>query len=136
MPREEIIESHRKKKKEVRIMPFFKWTEMERERITPKYSPAEGPTVRGEKVEVGLYFYPGGGKKGEPHSHPNEQVRVILRGKALFCVGNEERIIGPGDVVLIPPNVEHWGQTIEDLEAINVKDVVPGWSVKNAQWEK
>lgn len=116
-------------------MPFYKWSEMEREKITPEYSPAEGPTIRGEKFEVGLFFYPAGGT-GKPHSHPNEQVRVILKGKTLFRVGDEERVLGPGDAVLIPANVEHWGRTIEDCEVINVKDVVSGWSVKNARWEK
>ena len=116
-------------------MPFFKWDEMVRELITPKYSSAEGPTVKGEKIEVGLFFYPAGGE-GKPHSHPNEQIQVILRGRSLMHIGDEERIIGAGDAVLIPANTEHWGKTYEDMEVINCKNVVPGWSVKNAGWEK
>ncbi len=39
-------------------MPFFKWDDMLKEKITPSYSPAEGPTVKGEKIEVGRLFYP------------------------------------------------------------------------------
>jgi quercetin dioxygenase-like cupin family protein len=116
-------------------MPFFKWDDMLKEKITPSYSPAEGPTIKGEKIEVGLFFYPAGGE-GKPHSHPNEQVQVILRGRSLVHIGDEERMVGPGDAFLIPANTVHWGKTLEDTEVINCKDVVAGWSIKNAKWEK
>jgi quercetin dioxygenase-like cupin family protein len=42
---------------------------------------------------------------------------------------------GPGEVVLVPANTEHDIKILEDLEVINVKNVVPGWSVKHATWE-
>jgi quercetin dioxygenase-like cupin family protein len=122
-------------RKEEKVMPFFKLDEMKKELITPKYSPAEGPTVRGEKIEVGRFFYPAGGE-GKLHSHPNEQIQIILKGKTLVHIGDEEKICGPGEAVLIPANTPHWGKILEDMEVINCKDVVHGWSVKNAQWEK
>ena len=70
------------------------------DKITPSYSPAEGPTVKGEKIEVGLFFYPAGGE-GKPHSHPNEQIQVILRGRSLVHIGDEEKVRwDPGEAVL------------------------------------
>ena len=48
----------------------------------------------------------------------------------------EERVLGPGEAALIPVNVEHSLQVLEDLQTINCKSVVPGWSVYNARWEK
>jgi quercetin dioxygenase-like cupin family protein len=116
-------------------MPFFKLDDMKRDLVTPSYSPAEGPTIWGEKIAVGLYSYPAGGE-GKPHSHPNEQVQVVLKGRAIMNIGGEEKMIGPGDAFLVPANTEHSGKILEDMEVINCKDVVPGWSMKNARWEK
>lgn len=116
-------------------MPFFKWTEMEKKFITPDYSSARGPNIKGEKIEVGLFFYPGG-TQAKPHAHPNEQIMVVLKGKAKLRIGTEEKVIGPGEAALMPPNIEHELQVLEDLELINCKSIVEGWSVYNAKWEK
>ena len=36
-------------------MPFYNWTEMDRSIISPQYSAAEGPTIKGRQIEVGRY---------------------------------------------------------------------------------
>jgi len=38
-------------------MPFYNWSEMERSVISPQYSTAEGPTIKGGKIEVGRYRF-------------------------------------------------------------------------------
>lgn len=43
----------------------------------------------------------------EEHSHPHEQVGMVLSGRAVFHIGSEERTLGPGDVYRIPGNVKH-----------------------------
>ena len=43
----------------------------------------------------------------EVHSHPHEQVGIVLEGRAVFTIGGEERTLSPGDVFLIPGNVRH-----------------------------
>ena len=116
-------------------MPFYKWDEIESDSITPKYSSAYGPNIRGEKIEVGRFNYPAG-TEGKLHSHPNEQIIVVVKGKAKFRVTGEEKVVVPGEVVHIPANTEHEVKILEDLEIINCKDVVQGWSVKHAKWEK
>lgn len=116
-------------------MPFFKWSEMQSDLITPQYSSARGPNIRGESIEVGMFTYPAG-TNAEPHSHPNEQVQVILKGTVKSVVGDEERVLGPGEAVLIPPNVEHHLEILEDAEVLNCKDIVKGWNVHDAHWEK
>jgi mannose-6-phosphate isomerase-like protein (cupin superfamily) len=52
--------------------------------------------------------------EGEPqsrqavHAHPaNEQVYVIVRGRGLMTVGDEEREVGPGTLVFVPPRTGH-----------------------------
>ncbi|MBF0278881.1 MAG: cupin domain-containing protein [SAR324 cluster bacterium] len=115
-------------------MPFFKWEELEAELITPRYSPAKGPSVEGEKIMMGCFFYPAGGK-AEAHAHPNEQIISIFKGKVKFRIENEEKILGAGDVFLIPANAEHEMEIIEDTDVIFCKDLVPNWSIRDAKWE-
>ena len=114
---------------------FFKWAELKSDFITPAYSTGRGPVVSGERIEVALMFYPAGGG-GKPHSHPNEQIQITLKGKSRSRIGGEENTRGPGDVVHMTPNTEHSGQTLEDMTVLNCKNIVPGWSVYHARWEK
>lgn len=70
-----------------------------------------------------------GGEVAEPHYHPDEDVEIylVLQGRALVVVGGEERQVGPGDAVVIPPNNVHF--TIPDKEfviaAINTPEFQP-----------
>jgi quercetin dioxygenase-like cupin family protein len=116
-------------------MPFFRWSEMKADYITPSYSRAHGPAIKGEKIEVALIHYPGG-TVAKPHAHPNEQIQVVMKGKAKYRVGKEEKVLGPGEAVLIPPNTEHEVEILEDMEVINCKDAVAGWSVYHGRWGK
>lgn len=43
----------------------------------------------------------------EKHSHPHEQVGIVIEGRAHFFVGNDDRVLGPGDMYRIPGGVEH-----------------------------
>lgn len=43
----------------------------------------------------------------EAHSHPHEQVGMVLAGRATFIVGNEEKVLTAGDMYRIPGGVEH-----------------------------
>jgi quercetin dioxygenase-like cupin family protein len=43
----------------------------------------------------------------EEHSHPHEQVGIVLQGKAIFIIGGVEKTLGPGDLFRIPGNVRH-----------------------------
>lgn len=43
----------------------------------------------------------------EEHSHPHEQVGMLLEGKAIFYIGGEEKTLQKGDIYRIPGNVKH-----------------------------
>ena len=43
----------------------------------------------------------------ERHSHPHEQMGMVIEGKAEFIVGDQRRILQPGDMYWIPGGVEH-----------------------------
>ena len=59
-------------------MPLHKWKELKVDLITPKYSPARGRFVQGERILMGMFLYPAGGK-AKPHTHSNEQIVSVIR---------------------------------------------------------
>jgi quercetin dioxygenase-like cupin family protein len=61
----------------------------------------------------------GAGVHVEPHSHPNEQIVWMLKGKMEFRLGTEQRVCDRGDVVVILGGVEHEAWFREDTEVID-----------------
>jgi len=41
------------------------------------------------------------------HKHPNEEVWNVIEGTLEVSIGEETQIVGPGDVALVPSNVDH-----------------------------
>ena len=61
----------------------------------------------------------GAGVHVEPHSHANEQIVWVLKGKMEFRLGSEQRVCSGGDVVVIPGGTEHEAWFREDTEVID-----------------
>lgn len=55
-----------------------------------------------------------------PHSHPFEQIAYIVKGRVRFHVGDETFDAGPGSLIRIPPNVEHYGEPLGDEPVLNL----------------
>ncbi len=83
-------------------MPFFDLDALQAEYVTPKYSKAFGPLVSGEQIEVGRLRF-GAGEGAVPHSHPQEQIMVVLRGRLRVTLGDETRELG------LTPTPARWG---------------------------
>jgi quercetin dioxygenase-like cupin family protein len=47
------------------------------------------------------------------HAHPEEQIGTMLEGEYEFEMNGEKRMIRPGDVYVVPPNVPHAARTYE-----------------------
>lgn len=60
----------------------------------------------------------------KPHKHPHEQISVIQHGRFRFRIGGVEREVGPGDVVLIPGNVEH-GYDVLEPDSVDLEFYTP-----------
>jgi quercetin dioxygenase-like cupin family protein len=43
----------------------------------------------------------------EPHSHPHEQLGMLLEGELTFTIGGQTQTLHPGDMWRIPGGVEH-----------------------------
>jgi quercetin dioxygenase-like cupin family protein len=96
----------------------FKWDEIPSKQVRP------GITMRGfrgDKVLVTYNILEPGLTPG-PHSHPFDQIFMILKGKVKLHIEDQVFECGPGSVVRIPPNAVHWaeGPSPEDGPAINM----------------
>ncbi|MEE2934517.1 MAG: cupin domain-containing protein [Planctomycetota bacterium] len=55
------------------------------------------------------------------HDHPHEQGGILLAGKLELTIGEETRVVQPGAMFLIPPNVSHRAVAIDG--PVRVMDV-------------
>lgn len=46
------------------------------------------------------------------HTHPHEQGGMMLEGEMEMGIAGESRVLYPGDVYVIPGNVEHWARSV------------------------
>lgn len=47
------------------------------------------------------------------HSHPHEQMGILISGRLEFTIGGITKIVGPGDIWRIPSGVPHKVVTLE-----------------------
>ncbi len=54
------------------------------------------------------------------HSHEHEQVVNVLEGTYKMIVDDIEYLLKAGDILTIPSNAEHWGNSITKCKIIDV----------------
>lgn len=54
------------------------------------------------------------------HSHPHEQVISVIEGELDLTVDNKIKKIGPGSVIIVPPNAVHSGKALTNSRIIDV----------------
>jgi quercetin dioxygenase-like cupin family protein len=94
-------------------MKHFKWSEIPEERINDKF-------VRKLIWDGGLMMAWMECLKGcivPPHSHDNEQLTFVVSGSWRFTIDGKTVVVGPGELVYIPPGVVHAAEAMEDLVA-------------------
>ncbi len=92
-------------------MPIYHIAEMKKHR--PDLNPAMiMQSVAGEYMKAGIVTKPE--SEGPPlHMHPNEeQFTLILEGKLHMIVGDEDRIVEPGDLIHIPRFTPHRSRAV------------------------
>ena len=81
-----------------------------KERATKELAPgARTRTFWGEKMTLSLVDIDAGCLV-PTHSHPHEQGGMVVEGELEMGIGGETRVLAPGDVYLIPGDVEHWAK--------------------------
>ncbi|MBM3530914.1 MAG: cupin domain-containing protein [Alphaproteobacteria bacterium] len=98
--------------------PAYNWQDI------PARTPRAGITQRGFRGDNVLVTHNllAPGMEPNPHSHPFEQVFMLLEGRVKLHIGDEVHDCGPGTVLRIPPDVVHWAEPPrpEDGIAVNV----------------
>ncbi len=57
----------------------------------------------------------------ELHSHPHEQMGLLLEGELTFTIGDEEHVVRPGQMWRIPGGVPHKAVAGDDpVQALDV----------------
>ncbi len=92
-----------------------RWTDMSTERLNPLLT---RQFVVGAQTMVARIVL----AKGcivPMHSHHNEQISLIESGSLQFTINGHEIIVGPGELLCIPPNVSHMALALEDTVDID-----------------
>ena len=94
----------------------------------PQDSPAAGVRrrrVMGEQAMIIERVIEKGGS-ASIHHHDNEQIIVLLSGKLVVTVGDAEDggerevVLEGADVMVLPANVRHGAQALEDCRVIDI----------------
>lgn len=106
-------------------MPVYSLKDIAPEFVTPKHSTAFGRLVTGNAIEVGVFSYEAG-KGAHTHSHPHEQIFIVLKGRMVMTIDGVEYPLGVGEAAHMLPNVPHSVVAIEDSEVVSAKSVLDG----------
>jgi quercetin dioxygenase-like cupin family protein len=63
-------------------------------------------TPHGENLMLS-YLEMDAGAEVPLHHHPHEQGGILLQGRVQLTIGEETRMVEPGALFIIPPNVPH-----------------------------
>jgi quercetin dioxygenase-like cupin family protein len=97
----------------------YRWDDMPAEQLKPGLT---RKLITGERMMIAHVHF----KKGElvpKHSHENEQLTYILSGALRFWFGpngEQELTVRAGEVVVIPSNLPHRAQALEDTLDVDV----------------
>jgi quercetin dioxygenase-like cupin family protein len=79
---------------------------------------------------------PGCGLPMHKHPHPVEELLYVLRGRGIETVGDEQREVGPGTAIFIPPEVEHRIENTGDEMLLLLVVVSPPGIVEKSLFQK
>src|SRR5215469_1824922 len=97
-------------------MNLYTWDQMDKEVLSDTIA---RKMVTGEKAMVAQIFIKKGGIVPE-HFHESEQLTYILEGALKFTIEGKEIVVNKGQVLLIPSNVPHSAEALEDVVDLDI----------------
>jgi len=95
---------------------LYRWDEIALEKVTEMVS--RKVIVGTEQMLAQVYL-----KRGAVvpiHVHASEQLSYVLQGSLRFLVNGETVIVREGEVLHIPPGIEHQAEALEDTFELDV----------------
>ena len=68
------------------------------------------------------------------HCHFQEEIIHVTQGKWKIKLGNEEVIVCENQTLVIPSNIEHSSEALEDTKALIFSSNRPEWIENNDYW--
>jgi quercetin dioxygenase-like cupin family protein len=103
---------------------LHRWDEIALDKVTEMLS---RKIVSGER-EMLVQVYVKRGCLVPMHAHESEQMTYVLQGALRFLIHGEEITVREGEVLHIPPGVEHQAEALEDTFELDVfSPVRPAW---------
>jgi quercetin dioxygenase-like cupin family protein len=95
---------------------LHRWDEIALDKVTEMLS---RKIVSGER-EMLVQVYVKRGCLVPMHAHDSEQMTYVLQGALKFLIHGEEITVREGEVLHIPPGVEHQAEALEDTFELDV----------------
>ena len=97
----------------------YRWDDLPKEQLTEKL---HRRFITGERLML-AHVYLKKGCQVPRHFHENEQATYVLEGAMLFKLGangEQERLLKAGEVLMIPSNLPHSAEAVEDTLSLDV----------------
>ena len=98
---------------------FYRWDDLPKEKLNDRLARR---LVTGERMML-AHVYLQKGCVVPKHSHENEQLTYVLEGALHFWLGEngeEERVVRAGEVLVIPSNLPHKAEALEDTLDVDI----------------
>jgi quercetin dioxygenase-like cupin family protein len=99
-----------------RAMKLYNWNQVTEEPLNPM---ATRQMIHGGSITIARLRT----RKGSivpTHSHVNEQITTMEKGAMLFVFPTEKIVVRAGESLVIPPNVPHSVESLEDCIAVDI----------------
>jgi quercetin dioxygenase-like cupin family protein len=97
-------------------MPFINLGSVDVRELLPGY---HGRFIHTDRVTVAYWNIDAGSPLPE-HSHPHEQVTSLVEGAFELVIDGQARILGPGDVAVIPGGARHSGRSVTECRLVDI----------------
>ena len=97
-------------------MKLYNWNKITEEPLNPM---ATRQMIHGSSITIARLRT----RKGSivpTHSHVNEQITTMEKGSMLFVFPTEKIVVQAGESLVIPPNVPHSVESLEDCIAVDI----------------
>lgn len=95
---------------------LHRWTDIAAEPIGDAISRRY---ITAERVTLARFNLKAGGRI-PAHAHENEQVSYVVSGALEFTAGGKAVVVRGGEVIRIPPHLEHAIKILEDAEVLDI----------------
>jgi len=97
------------------------WNDLIREKVRPG---VERVGFGGDNM-IAVLNWLSPGMEVRPHSHPFEQLVLIIEGQIRLHIGEDVIEMGPGAMTHIPPDVMHYAEPVGTRVALNLDIFAP-----------